>query len=119
DYRAALHGGVFLERGLDLGRVDVGAAAEDHVAHPVTQVEVAVGVDPAVVAERLPPAVALAGLGADVGVGRRVAAGAQPHLAVLADGHLVAVGITDHDFARHRTPDRTTVLEPFHAADDA
>ena len=45
--------GMFLQRGLDLGRVDVGAAAQNHVADAIAEVEVAVGVDPAVVAQAI------------------------------------------------------------------
>ena len=79
---------------------------------PVAEVEVAVGVEPAVVAERLPPAVARPGLRADVAVGGGVAAGPQPHLALLAGRQLVAVGVADHDLAADRPADRAAVLEP-------
>ena len=103
DHRARAHVGVLLQRGLDLGGVDVGAAAQDHVGEPVAEVEEAVVVEPADVAERLPAALAGAGLGADVAVAGRVArGGAQPHLALLARRQLVAVVVGDEHAALGR-----------------
>ena len=52
-----MHGGVADEHVLGLARVDVHAAGDDHVRHAVGQVEVAVVVDVADVAERGPPPV--------------------------------------------------------------
>ena len=81
DHAHRTHRRVLLQRGLDLGRVDVGATGEDHVLHPVAEVEVAVLVEPTHVAERLPPAIERAGLGADVAVRRSVGrcCAATPH----------------------------------------
>ena len=85
DHRARAHVGVLLQGGLDLGGVDVGAAAQDHVGESIAEVEEPVLVEPADVAERLPAALAGARLGADVAVAGRVAGrGAEPHLALLA-----------------------------------
>ena len=79
----------------------------------VAEVEEAVGVEPADVAERLPAALARAGLGADVAVAGRVARhGPQPHLALLARRHLVAVVVGDQHGALGRLADRAAVLEP-------
>ena len=50
DDRGLGHVGVLVERGFDLGRVDVLAAADDDVLQPVDDVEVAVGVEAAEVA---------------------------------------------------------------------
>ena len=49
--------GVHHQHVLDLARVDVHAARDDHVRDPVGEVEVALGVEPADVAERRPAAV--------------------------------------------------------------
>ena len=68
--------------------------------------------------ERLPAACAGAGGGADVAVRRRGAGRAQPDLALLAGGQLVAVRIADHDGARCRAAHRTTVREPLRSGDD-
>ena len=99
------HARMLVERGLDLGRVHVRAAGEDHVGLAVVEVHVAVGVDRAHVAERLPTAVdALAprrrrsGTCARLGVGR-------PHedLADLARIGVGAVGAHDLHLARALT----------------
>src|ERR1700758_3776823 len=42
------------DRGFDLGRIDIGAAAQDHVGQPVAEIEVAVGIEPSDIAQRLP-----------------------------------------------------------------
>src|SRR5262245_34797760 len=55
DHAARAHGRVLVERRLDLGRVDVAAARQDHVRAAVAQVEVAVGIEAPHVAHRLPP----------------------------------------------------------------
>ena len=109
------HGRVLLQRRLDLGRVDVRATGEDHVLHAVAEVEVAVLVEPAHVAERLPAALERPGLGADVAVGRPVGRVAHPHLALLAGRQRVAVGVGDHELAGDRPADRAAVLQPLGA----
>ena len=119
DHRARPHRRVLLQRRLDLGRVDVGAAAQDHVGEPVAEVEEAVGVEPAEVAERLPAAVAGARLGADVAVAGGVAGDRpQPHLALLAGGQLVALVVGDQHRALRGAAHRAAVLEPLRAGDD-
>lgn len=57
------------DRGLDLGRIDVGAAAQHHVGETVAEIEIAVRIQPADVAERLPAITAALGLGAEIVVG--------------------------------------------------
>ena len=51
DHRARVHALMLQQRGLHLGRVDVRPAAEDHVACPVGEVQVAVGIEVPHVAE--------------------------------------------------------------------
>ena len=60
------------QRRLDLGGVDVAAADGEHVDPPVVEIEEAVGVEVAEVAQRVPAVAVLRG-GADVAVGRRAA----------------------------------------------
>ena len=57
------------DRGLDFGRIDVGAAAQDHVGEPVAEIEIAVGIEPADVAERFPAVGAALRLGAEIVIG--------------------------------------------------
>ena len=57
DHRRGAHARMLVERGLHFGRVHVRAAREDHVGLAIGEVHVAVGVDRAHVAERLPTAV--------------------------------------------------------------
>ena len=118
DDAAAPHRGVLLQRRLDLGRVDVGAPRQDHVLEPVAEVEVAVLVEVAAVAEGLPAPLPPAGLRAHVVVGGPVAPAAHPHLALGAGRHRIAGGVADHDLAAHRPPDRAAVLQPLLAGDD-
>ena len=42
------------DRGLDFRRIDIGAAAQDHVGEAVAEIEIAVGIEAADVAERFP-----------------------------------------------------------------
>ena len=111
-------GGVHDEHVLDLARVDVHAAADDHVRGPVGEVEVAVVVDPADVAQpapapRVPHLARLLG----VAVVLEGAVRLEPHLALLADGELLAVVADDVDRAGHRLADRAGVGEPVLGAD--
>ena len=84
DHADRSHGRVLLDRGLDLGRVDVRPAREDHVLHAVAEVQVAVVVEPAHVAERLPAAVERARLGADVVVRRARRARRRSHTSPIS-----------------------------------
>src|SRR5215831_5458488 len=45
---------MLLERGLDLGGIDVGASDQNHVGAPVGEIEIAVLVEPADVADGFP-----------------------------------------------------------------
>ena len=69
DDHAALNAGETVDRRLDLGRIDVGAARDDHVHAPVGEVQPAVLVDIAHVAQGLERPVRPR-LGAEVSVGR-------------------------------------------------
>ncbi len=119
DDAARAHAGVLIERGLHLGRVHVGAAHQDHVVETVGQVEVAVLVQEAHVAERLPAVPALRA-GADVAVGDRSVVGAlQVDLTDLARREVAAFLVEDPDpAAADRPPDRAAVRQPFRAAQD-
>ena len=72
DHQAGQHVRMLGQRRLDLGGVDVAAADGEHVDAPVGEVEEAVVVEVAEVAERIPAVAALRGR-ADVAVGRRAA----------------------------------------------
>ena len=69
DHDAGAHVGMRGDRGLDLGRIDVGAAAQDHVGEPVAEIEIAVGIEPADVAERFPAVGTSLRLGAEIMIG--------------------------------------------------
>ena len=97
DHRARPHPWVLVERGLDLGGIHVRSAGEDHVGLAVAEIEVAVGVERAHVAERLPTAVDAPRGRADVAVRAHVRVGRRPHedLADLARIGVGAVGAHD------------------------
>src|SRR3954464_12781826 len=107
DHGGLGHGGVLVEDLLDLARVDVVAAADDHVLLAVDDEEVAVLVDAGHVA-RVEPAVAqdlLRGVVA-VPVALHEVVAADRDLADLALAHLVAVLVDDlHLDALDRRPD--------------
>ena len=87
---------------------------------PVGEVEVALLVDPADVAEPAPAARVPHGLRLlGVAVVLEGAVGLEPHLALLADRELVAVVVEDVDGAGHRLADRAGVGEPVLGADVA
>ena len=120
DHRARPHGGVLLERRLDLGRVDVGAAAQDHVGEPVAEVEEPVGVEPARRRRATPirpPAPGPRRRRSGSSASSRVD-GPQPHLALLARRDLGAVLVGDEHGALGGAADRPPVLEPLRARDD-
>ena len=85
------------ERLLDLHRIDVLSAADDHVLDPVGEEEVAVGVEVTAVAGAQPPVCGQrrCGLLRTVEVPRRDVRSAQPHLAGLARRGLRARGRVD------------------------
>src|SRR3546814_13967251 len=58
--------GMFDERGLDFGRIDVGAAAQDQVGPPIGQEQIAVVIEISQIAERHPPLAVESRTGADV-----------------------------------------------------
>ena len=99
--RHAEHGGVHdvgmgVQHRLDLGRVDVHPAADDHVLLAVADVDVALVVDVGDVADRLPAVAVADGLGRPVvAVDRQGAADEQ--LARLPGGQFLAVLAHDLD----------------------
>ena len=103
-----------LERVLDLGREDVGAAGDDQVGAAIGDVEEAVLVE---VAEVAGAGEAVVGDGESGGAAEVVveAAGrpAQEDLADLAGGQLVAVVVEDADLGvAVAAPDAAGVVEP-------
>src|SRR5215510_1486646 len=54
DHDGRAHAGVLANGGLDLGRIDVGAAAQDHVGEAIAEIEIAFRVEPSDIAERFP-----------------------------------------------------------------
>ena len=97
--------GMAVNGALHLGRVDVLAAADDHVLDPVVDVDIAVGVQVAGVAGEHP---AVGGHGAGGGLGllpvaQHVVGRAGHDLAHLAGGHGLPVAADDLDLdTRHR-----------------
>src|SRR5450432_3160914 len=79
-------------RGLDLGRVDIGAAAQDDVGEPIAKIEIAVGVEPADVAKRFPAVGTAFWLGAEIVIGATGAVvGEEIDFAGLAGRDVIAV----------------------------
>ncbi|MGY4483569.1 hypothetical protein ACVWWR_002760 [Bradyrhizobium sp. LM3.2] len=120
-HHAGAHAGALRDRGLDLGRIDVGTAAQHHVGKAVTEIEVAFRVQPADIAERFPAVRAALRLGAEIVIGGVLAVIVEEiNLAALARRHVVAV-LADDAQARHLADlaDRALVRQPFRAGDDA
>ena len=69
DDDAGAHLGMFGHRGLDFGRIDVGAAAQNHVGEAVAEIEIAFRIEPADVAEQFPAVGAALRLGAEIVIG--------------------------------------------------
>src|SRR6185312_9206896 len=103
----------------DLCRIDVRAAADDEVGAAIRDVQVALGIDAAEIAEGFPFAARL-GLRTEVVVGRAQAAGwPEIDLADLARRHIVARFVENpHARARRQPADRAAMLEPVATADD-
>src|SRR4029450_3759426 len=110
---------MLVERGLDLGRVHVAPADQNHVGLTVVQVEVAMLVLPSHVTERLPVARPRFRGGTDVAVrGRRVRPATHPDLADLAGRQLATVRGEAAELAHEDTSDRPGVLEPLGPAEE-
>ena len=111
---------MLVERGFDLGRVNVHAAGQDHVGLAIAQVEEAVGVHPSHVAERLPAAVDAARLRADVAVRPHAVVGGWPHehFTDFSRWRGGAVGTHDLHLSSDRTPNGAAMRHPFGAVDD-
>src|SRR3954469_14296 len=79
-------------RGLDFGRIDIGATAQDHVGEPVAEIEIAVGIEPADVAERFPAVAAALRFGAEIVIGAAGAViGEEIDFTGFTGGDLVAI----------------------------
>src|SRR3546814_7770800 len=103
------------ERLLDFGRTNVDAARDDEVGAPVGKVEIAIGIEPADIADRFPPIGRGPPFGADIAIGRaRPPGGHGEHFAFLPRLALLPVVAQDPEApAADRTPDRTRQLNPF------
>ena len=120
DHDAGAHFWMRQYRGLDFGRIDIGAAAQDHVGKPVAEIEIAVGIEPADVAERFPAIGAAFRFSAEIMIGAAGAViGQEVDFAGLAGRDVVAV-LADDPQARGLADlaDRTLVLKPFDARND-
>src|SRR5262252_10321915 len=114
DHRHLLHVRVAAEQVLDLRRIDVLAAADDHVALAVDQEIVAVGIAPGHVANRaITVAERFRGFLRHVPVAVERVGRARIELADLAVGHLAPGGIENADRRRTRAfaADRPEFLE--------
>ena len=114
DHRHVLHLLVRAEQRLDLGRIDVLAAGNDHVALAVDQIDVAVLVAAGHVADRAVfAAERLPGLVRQLPVAVERVGVAGVELARLAVGHVVAVGVEQPDRPRADAfaPDRAELGE--------
>src|SRR5574337_205708 len=105
DDRAVEHLGMRRERVLDLDRVNVHPAGDDHVLLAVDQRDAAVGVDAREVAGVEPPvAQRLGGRLGFVPVPLHDRLAAQDHFADLARGDVAPVVVDDADFGVHDRP---------------
>ena len=96
DDHAGTHVGMFGHRGFDFRRIDIRAAAQDHVGEPVAEIEIAFGIEPADVAERFPAVGAALRFGAEIMIGAAGAViGQEIDLAGFAGWDLVAVFADD------------------------
>ena len=104
-------------RGLDFGRIDVGAAAQDHVGEPVAEIEIALGIEPADIAEQFPAVGAALRLGAEIVIGAAGAViGQEIDFAGLAGRDVVAVFADDAQRASLADlADRALMRQPFGA----
>ena len=121
DHDAGAHVRMRGYRGLDLGRIDIGAAAQDHVGEPVAEIEVALGIEPADVAERFPAVGAALRLGAEIMVGAAGAViGKEIDLAGFSRRDVIAVLADDPQAGGFADlSDRAFVRQPFDAGNDA
>jgi hypothetical protein len=108
---------MFGHRGLDFRRIDVGAAAQNHVGEAVAKIEIAFRIQPSDIAERFPAIGAALRLGAEIVIGRAGAViGQEIDFAGLAGGDLVAVFADDAQACGLADlADRALVRQPFGA----
>ena len=122
DHQAGQHRRMFGQRVLDLGRVDVAAADGEHVDPAVGQIQVALVVEPAQIAQGVPgPIRVRAGPcgAADIAVGGPTA-GRRAHedLPDHAGWALVAAVVEHLHLPGHHPSDRAAPTQPFGAADE-
>src|SRR5690606_25796378 len=108
-----------VDHALDLRRIDVLAPHDDHVRPPVDEVEIALGVEVADVAEGLPAIVGRARGRADITIGRSLPARRQEEdVADLARRAVPPVLADDaHAATGGRPTDRAGMREPLAPAD--
>ena len=122
DDDAGAHVGMRRHRGLDLGRIDVGAAAQDHVGEAVAEIEIAVGIEPADIAERFPAVGAALRLGAEIvigGIRRRHWAGNRSRRSRPGATSLPSSPMMRRREVSPILPTEPRVRQPFDAGDDA
>ena len=112
NHQAGQHIRVGRQRRFDLGGVDVASSDGEHVHSPVVEIEEAVGVEIAEVAERVPAVATLRG-GTDIAVCRR-ASRRRTHVDLTdhARRALVAVVVEHLHLARDHDADRAAVRQP-------
>ena len=122
DHQAGQHRRMFGQRVLDLGRVHVAAADGEHVDPAVGQIQVALVVEPAQIAQGVPgPFWVRAGAcgAADIAVGGPTArCRAHEDLPDHAGRALFAVVVEHLHLPGYHPPDRAAPAQPFGAADE-
>src|SRR5262249_27104984 len=69
DNDARTHIWMRADSSFDLGRIDVGAAAQDHVGQTIAEIQVAIRIQPSDIAQRFPPVRAPLRLCAEIMIG--------------------------------------------------
>src|SRR4051794_41273477 len=104
---------MFGHRGLDLRRIDVGAAAQNHVGEAVTEIEIALRIEPSDVAERFPAVGAALRLGAEIVIGGAGAViGQEVDFAGLAGGDLVCRLLLEKKKKNNHRPQTSQLRTP-------
>ena len=122
EHRDVEHLGVGDQQVLGLLGIDVHAAGHDHEVAPIGEVQVALVVDVAHVADRRPSLLVVRRRGLlrvlVVLERRRPFARLEPHDARFADGELGAVFVADVNDVTAWPPHRSRVVEPFGGGDE-
>ena len=113
---------MFGQRALDLGGVDIAPADGEHIDPPIGQIQIAVGVEPAEVTQRVPGAQRIRanfGGAADIAIGGSAArTGTHVDFPDHTGRALLAVVVEHRHLPGHHSADRAPMTEPFGAADE-